>query len=114
METAEEQRERLQRRFAASWGEDENGDVEPFVRGLHKDCVFTVEPHRGAACVVVEFSQDSVPGVRFRHRFPPPEYWEDEDYGDVHFMEMVMTGKLRRLNTEGSSRPVWTDFGYDA
>lgn len=112
IEAAKEQAERHRQAFAAHWGLDDVGQAEPFVRGLAPDYLFTVEEEGGVACVVVEFSHDSRPGLRFKHRFPPPEWWEDEDYGDVHFMESVDTGKLPRAAAADGASPVWTGFGH--
>lgn len=119
---AQEQLATLKRRFDAGspWVEIDASEVprdrrEPFVPGLDEsNYEFSVQEFAGQACVVLEFSNDEAPGVRFLHRFPPRDDTGALDDSDSAFMEGVecrwLTRSRARMGPEATL--VWTDFSW--
>ncbi|MCU1589666.1 MAG: hypothetical protein JWP11_922 [Frankiales bacterium] len=120
-DVVEEQLARLRGALEHGWvcGECEDPTCPPGTRrqwanGMREDDYeFSLEDFEDQRCVVLEFSAHESPGVRYRHRFPPPPA-EGPDYSDVYFMEDVEAGKLARSRARGSSDStvVWTDFSW--
>jgi hypothetical protein len=86
---------------------------EPFITGIADDFEVRIASTGDHANVVVLFSHEHWPGVRFGHRFPPPD--EADGYEDIWLKEAVETGGLGRLmgrhpNPDGDGI-VWTDWG---
>jgi hypothetical protein len=86
---------------------------EPFITGIADDFDVRIAGTGDHAHVVVLFSHQHWPGVRFGHRFPPPA--EADGYEDIWLKEAIETGGLYRLmdrhpNPDGDGI-VWTDWG---
>jgi hypothetical protein len=86
---------------------------QPFIGAMAEDHEVRIANSGDRADVVVLVSHERWPGVRFGHRFPPPE--ESDGYEAISLMEEVETGGLRRLMDR---RPdpdddgiIWTDGG---
>jgi hypothetical protein len=117
-----QQLERIRAIFAAgnllleeSDPDGSRGARVPFVDGLDEStCEFSVEDFRGVPCVVLEFSHDSAPTVRFLHRFRPPGLVEDDDDGTYELVEGVDCQWLlrSRVRVGADATLVWTDFSW--
>lgn len=87
---------------------------EPFINGIGED--FEVRMARTAehANVVVLFSHERWPGIRFGHRFPPPD--QADGYEHIWLKEEIETGALARLMDRDpipdSDGVIWTDWSH--
>jgi hypothetical protein len=85
---------------------------EPYINGLGEDFEFQIATHAGQASVVVLFSHQQWPGIRFGHRFPPPR--QADGYEAIWLKEEVETGALNRLMNSDPSPDdagvIWTDW----
>jgi hypothetical protein len=84
---------------------------EPYIDGIGEDFEFRISTQAGQANVVVLFSHERWPGIRFGHRFPTPR--EADGYEAIWLKEELETGALNRL-MNGDQRPynaevIWTD-----
>lgn len=86
---------------------------QPFISGIAEDFEVRIAGAGDHASVVVLFSHEHWPGVRFGHRFPPPD--QADGYGEIWLMEEVETGGLGRLMGRRPSPDddgiTWTDWG---
>lgn len=89
-----------------------DGTCRPLVRGLLSDFAFAIESTTSVAYVLVEFSVEQFPGVRFVRRFPPHG---PGNHDSIAFMEDIECGLLD-LQMRGVVDPprgvIWTSFGY--
>ena len=86
---------------------------DPFIDGIAEAFDVRIAGAGDDAHVVVLFSHEHWPGVRFGHRFPSPD--EADGYEDIWLKEEVETGGLARLmgrhpDPDGDGI-VWTDWG---
>jgi hypothetical protein len=85
----------------------------PFIAGIADNFEVRIASTGDHANVVVLFSHEHWPGVRFGHRFPSPD--EADGYEEIWLMEEVETGGLGRLMgrhpTPDGDGIVWTDWG---
>jgi hypothetical protein len=86
----ERQRDALEATFQRGWRRVSDGQRRPYVRGLREDFTLSVDRSGPVAHVVMLFTHESFPGVRFGHRFRPPP----DEFEDIEFMEDVETGGL--------------------
>lgn len=88
----------------------------PFVDGLDESSYeFSIQDFEGEPCVVVEFSHESAPTVRFLHRFRPLGVFEDDhDAGTSDLLEGVACSWLMRSRARvgPGATLVWTDFSW--
>jgi hypothetical protein len=87
---------------------------EPYVDGFREDFDLQTVGSGDEAHVVILFSHELWPGVRFGHRFPLPG--EADGYEDVWLKEEVETGALARQMRQ-HPRPdddgiIWTSWGW--
>jgi hypothetical protein len=86
---------------------------QPFIDGIAEDFEVLIAGVGDNARVVVLFSHEHWPGVRFGHRFPPPD--EADGYEEIWLKEEVETGGLGRLMGRHPSPDedgiTWTDWG---
>jgi hypothetical protein len=85
---------------------------EPCIDGLGEDFEFQISTQADQAEVVVLFSHERWPGIRFGHRFPPPR--QADGYEAIWLKEEVETGALNRLMNGGprsdDAGVIWTDW----
>jgi hypothetical protein len=87
---------------------------EPFIDGFAEDFELRIVGADDGAHVVILFSHELWPGIRFGHRFPPPH--EADGYEEIWLKEEVETGALARQM--GQHPPsdddgiVWTGWGW--
>jgi len=84
----------------------------PFIAGIADNFEVRIASTGDNADVVVLFSHEHSPGVRFGHRFPSPD--AADGYKEIWLMEEVETGGLGRLigrhPTPDRDGIVWTDW----
>jgi hypothetical protein len=87
---------------------------DPFINGIADDFEVRISGAGDYAHVVVLFSHEHWPGVRFGHRFPPPD--EADGYEHIWLKEEIETGGLARLMSQQPQSDddgiVSTDWGW--
>jgi hypothetical protein len=83
---------------------------EPYIDGIGEDFEIRIATQAEQVAVVILFSHERWPGIRFGHRFPPPN--QADGYEDIWLKEEVETGALSRL-MDREPRPdddgvIWT------
>ncbi len=85
---------------------------EPFINGIGEDFEVRIARTPGQANVVILSSHERWPGIRFGHRFPPPD--KADGYEDIWLKEEIETGALGRLMDRVPSPDrdgvIWTDW----
>ncbi len=122
MRPVQEQAARLRAAFdrGVIWTVQSRDDEEPVyehapvVPGLQPEYAFVVEEFLGRPCVVVEFGlEGGPPGLRWLHRFRPPQSgWQPDVLSG--FQEGVECGWIGRslARVPAGTSPVWTDFSW--
>lgn len=87
---------------------------EPYVNGFGDDFDVRTAGSGESAHVVIVFSHELWPGVRFGHRFPPPI--EADGYEAIWLKEEVETGALARQMHQHPQPDddgiIWTSWGW--
>jgi hypothetical protein len=83
----------------------------PLINGIADDFAVRIASAGEQANVVVLFSHEDWPGVRFGHRFPPPD--KSDGYEEIWLMEEIETDGLGRLMARhpipDADGIIWTD-----
>jgi hypothetical protein len=87
---------------------------EPFIDGTGEDFEVQIATTAQQTNVVVLFSHERWPGIRFGHRFPPPD--RADGYERIWLKEEIETGALDRMMkgdpTPDSDGVIWTDWAH--
>jgi hypothetical protein len=86
---------------------------KPFITGVPDDAEAIISGSEDGQRVVVLFSHQHFPGVRFGHRFPPPSV-EDIRHSTIWLKESIETGALHRMMQNQPSADeagiIWTTW----